>query len=107
LIRTVPFPSVEKAIPGFSTTICQNRVPANLTHFLALSELAAFGTTSLCRRQPVCEWAAPPRPLQGLLHVEETVAQGGRVSPMYGEPLTFDDPETASRQRPPRVLPAR
>jgi len=45
---------------AFSTTVGQNRVSANLTNSLALSEPAEFGGTSLSRIQPVFQRAVNP-----------------------------------------------
>jgi hypothetical protein len=49
---SVPYQSVAKAIPGFFNCRLAKDASANLTIFLALSEPAKFGTTSLCRASP-------------------------------------------------------
>ncbi len=54
---------LKKPSLAFSTTVGQNRVPANLTDSLALSEPAESSGTSLCRAQPVFQRAASRLPL--------------------------------------------
>jgi len=49
---TDPYQPVEKAIPGVFNSRLAKDASANLTNFLALSEPAKFGTTSLCRFSP-------------------------------------------------------